>query len=113
MSASSFLVQLRSVGISVNVEGDRLIVDAPADVVTAELRAEIAVRKTELIAALEVGHDDLDNSDLIEVRREIADLLAIAYRRYAAVMRACDHQPSPGTHELANSRRSSVHGVVA
>jgi hypothetical protein len=112
MSASSFLVQLRSVGISVSVEGDHLIVDAPAGVVTAELRAEFAVRKAELIAALEVGHDDLDDSDLIQVRREIADLLAIAYRRYAAVVRAGDRQPSSGIHELANFQHSSVHGVV-
>lgn len=112
MTAASLLAQLRSEGVSVRLESDRLIVDAPAGSVTDELRAQLRERKAELIAALEGEHVRLDESSLIEVRRKIADLLAIAFQRYTAVERAGEHGKTSGNDELANSSRPSVHGVV-
>jgi len=54
-----------------------------------------------------------NDSAASDAREEIAGLLATAYRRYAAIQRAgSDQRKDSGDGELANSRRSSVHGVV-
>jgi len=54
--------------------------------------------------------EDCD-SRLDQARSTIAGLLAIAYRRFATIQHAAEQQKSadPG---LANTPRSSVHGVV-
>lgn len=53
-----------------------------------------------------------DDPDLAEACNKIASLLAMAYRRPATIKRAGEHQATSGNRELANSARSSVHGVV-
>jgi hypothetical protein len=55
MNAASLLAQLRGAGISITSNAGRLILDAPAGAVTAELRAELVKRKAELIATLETA----------------------------------------------------------
>jgi hypothetical protein len=61
------------------------------------------------------GNTELCGSEstVAEALREVADLLAIAYRRSAAIERVGqDPSPNSGNDELANSSCSSVHGVV-
>jgi len=101
-------------GVSISAQRGRLIVEAPPGVVSAELHAQLRERKAELIAALEAECVPPDESIVLGVRREIADLLAIAYRRYAAVQRAGAYRPEDsGKGGLANSDAPSVHGVVS
>jgi hypothetical protein len=113
MNAVGFLLQLRDAGITIDYQGNRLIVEAPTGAVTAELRAELVMRKAELIAALENAREHVRDDPRVNVARgEIAALLAFAYRRYATIPRVGDDEANSGKHELANSAGSSVHGVV-
>jgi hypothetical protein len=114
MTTVPLLVKLRRVGVVVSAKAGRLILDAPAGVITAELRRELADRKTEIITALlaESVRPDQDSA-LTEARHVVADLLATAYQRYSAPRRAgSDQRKDSGDGELANSSVSSVHGVV-
>ncbi|MBI3864645.1 MAG: hypothetical protein HY290_22435 [Planctomycetia bacterium] len=52
MSADSLIEELRRAGVTLTVAGDELRFRAPAGVMTAELKATLAARKTELIEAL-------------------------------------------------------------
>jgi TubC N-terminal docking domain len=113
MSAASLLAQLRSAGVSVSIEDDRLIVDAPAGVVTGELRAVLGKYKAELTALLESGIGNTgDAANTTQARNRVARLLAIAYRRSVKLSRAVEDQAILGNRELANSATLSVHGVV-
>jgi hypothetical protein len=114
MSATSLLSHLRTAGISLSHERDRLIVEAPSGVITAELRTELAKQKAELIAAIDAQRARSDGDlALTTARRQIPGLLAIAYMRYTAVQRAGrDHQEGSSGDSLANSDEASVHGVV-
>jgi hypothetical protein len=114
MNAVAFLSQLRDAGITIEYRGNRLIVEAPTGAVTAELRAELVKRKAELIATLENAHGRLREDPLLaKARIEIASLVAIAYRRHGAIQRLGPDRPvSSGKGDLANSCRTSVHGVV-
>lgn len=48
----AFLAELHRLDIRLDLDGDRLRVDAPGSAITAELRAELARRKPELVAHL-------------------------------------------------------------
>src|SRR5258708_6156951 len=104
MSAASLLAKLRAVGVAISSEGGKLILEAPPGVVTAELRAELGERKTDLIAVLEAANNHRDEDQpLIDSRHVIAGLLAAAYRRYAAVQRVgADRASNSGKDHLAN-----------
>jgi pyochelin synthetase len=114
MSAASLLAKLRAVGVAINSEGGKLIIEAPPGVVTAELRAELVERKADLIATLEAADDHRDQDQpLIDARHVIAGVLAAAYRRYTAVQRVgTERAGNSGKDRLANSGETSVHGVV-
>jgi hypothetical protein len=114
MNAVAFLSQLRDAGITIDYRGNRLIVEAPTGAVTAKLRAQLVKRKAELIAALETEGGCLrEDPPLTEALTETAGLLAIAYRRYAAIQHVGPNRPViSGKDDLANSRGTSVHGVV-
>jgi hypothetical protein len=113
MSTQEFLSALRARGISITTGGDRLIVEAPEKVLTAELRGELMRRKAELIATLEPAQPRTDGSGLLEAQNEVASLLAMAYRRYAAVPRVgTDRKASAADCGLASAGGSSVHGDV-
>ena len=100
-------------GIAIRSEDDRLILEAPAGVITAEVRGELVKRKAELISALNLEHNHPVDLTLDESQKEIAALLATAYRRYAAVQRVGQDRPASSIdYELAKSENSSVHGVV-
>jgi hypothetical protein len=109
---TSLLGELRAAGVSIRSEGGRLIVEAPAGLVTAEIRAQLVKCKAELVSALE---PDLSppSEDTIEAGafREVAGLLAIAYQRYARIQRVPADQPKDSTlQQLALSVGESVHG---
>jgi hypothetical protein len=111
--AASLLSNLREAGISIRSADGRLIVEAPAGVVTAQMRAELARHKTELVAALESSMGHLTRADPItsEALREVAGLLAVAYQRYAGIPRVPAEEPeNPTLPQLALSARESVHG---
>jgi len=55
MTIPQFLARLRNLGVKISVEGDRLHCNAPKGVLTPELRDELAKRKTEIIAFLQVA----------------------------------------------------------
>ena len=114
MNTASLLAELRVAGIAISSEGGRLIVEAPPGAVTAELRAELMKRKAELLATLETAHGHVDKDlPVTRARIEIAQLLAIAYRRDAAIQRVSSDQPESSVNgQLANAHRSSVHGDV-
>ena len=52
MTALDLLGDMRRRGVVLTAQGDRLAFDAPAGVMTAELRATLAARKAELMAFL-------------------------------------------------------------
>lgn len=113
MTAAILLKSLRATGISISSERGRLIVEAPAGVLSAQLRAELVRRKPEVIAALEVEQQSPENGTQLEVQNEIASLLATAYRRHAAIQRVgTDRGEGSVDCGLANSDVSSVHGDV-
>lgn len=115
MNAAAILkAKLRAAGVRFRREGTRLIVEAPAGVITAQLHTELANRKTELIAALEAEALSMtEDPAATEATGEIAGLLAGAYRRYTAVQRVpANRSGDPRDAELALSVEPSVHGVV-
>ncbi len=52
MTSADVLLRARSNNITLDVQGDRLIVDAPSGALTPELRSELARHKAELLAVL-------------------------------------------------------------
>jgi hypothetical protein len=111
MSTQEFLSVLRARGISISNCDGRLIVEAPEGAVTAELRGELIKRKAELIATLEPPQPRTHGSGLLEASNAVASLLAMAYRRHAAVARVgTDRKASVADCGLASAGPSSVHG---
>ena len=55
MTTQEFLIELRRLDVDLWLEGDRVRCSAPPDVLTAERRAELARRKTEIEALLKVA----------------------------------------------------------
>src|ERR1051326_4101011 len=113
-SATSLVVNLRRVGVSLRAEGTRLIIEAPLGTVTPEIRRQLVHLKQELLAALakESGAPISRDQAAIDAVREIAGLLAVGYRRFSAIRRVPldrhDAQPQSG---LALRDGSSLHGV--
>ncbi len=106
------LGKLRAARILVRFEAGRLIVEAPVGVVTAEIRAELVRHKAELMSSLAVdsGHRTGQEPIATEAIREVASLLAVAYRRHVKVQRAPVDEPTESVNrELAFSTRQSVH----
>src|SRR5262245_54683202 len=58
MTAAEFVAHLRALDIRVAVDGERLRCSAPRGVLTDALRAELTLRKTELIAWLRANADE-------------------------------------------------------
>jgi hypothetical protein len=113
MSTQDILSTLRARGISISACDGRLIVEAPEGAVTAELRGELIKSKAELIATLKPPQPRTDGSGLLEAQNAVASLLAMAYRRYAAVPRVgTDRKASAADCGLASAGGSSVHGDV-
>ncbi|HXP87807.1 MAG TPA: hypothetical protein VN841_23950 [Bryobacteraceae bacterium] len=113
--ASSLISRLRAAGISISSQDGKLLVEAPKGAVTAAIRAELGENKVELIAALAVTPALSDEDSRVgAARREIARLLAAAYRRSQKVHpNGLSVTRISGNSELANSRTVSVHGGVS
>ncbi|CBN53831.1 condensation domain-containing protein [Kamptonema sp. PCC 6506] len=52
MKTAEFLTDLRSLGVEIQLKGDRLTCNAPKDALTAELRKELSTRKAEILSFL-------------------------------------------------------------
>jgi hypothetical protein len=115
MKAVTLFSKLRIAGATIRTEGGRLIVEARPGVLTAEVRTELARHKPALIAMLEARKSNPEEDRLLpEGCREIAELLAVAYRRYIAIPRVEQHGPRDSVQDtVANSPGQSVHGVVS
>jgi len=62
--------------------------------------------------ATSAEQNEPDARVVAQARTKIADLLAVAYRRLVAARGTQDVQTKVARLGLANSRHSSVHGVV-
>jgi len=114
MNTAALLTDLRKAGVQLYREGTRLIVEAPPGMVTPEIRAELSRAKQELLRAVGRQSPEAPGEDPIaaEALREIAALLAAAYRRHRQLQPAATNPPSDHCNEaLANSGTRSVHGV--
>ena len=58
-SVVDFLLELRELGISISVEGDRLLLEAPPGVLTPEHREALAANKSDIIRLLGTPNDRL------------------------------------------------------
>ena len=115
MTAATLITNLRKAGVQLYREGARLIVEAPPGVVTPEIRLELSRSKQELLKAIGRQSPETTGVDQIapEALREIANLLAVAYRRDLAIRRvSADRESVEPQHGLALSGDASVHGVV-
>ena len=115
MSAAALITDLRKAGVQFYRVGTRLIVEAPPGLVTPEIRAELSRSKQELLNAVGRQSPEATGDDQVvaEALREIAALLAAAYRRQQEIRRVPEHHPGAGAqHGLALSGQASVYGVV-
>ncbi len=101
MSVGALLEDLRRRDVILEVEGDRLHVDAPAGAITDELRAALAENKGRLLALLA-----RERRDLGEASR---GGLAIRWSEYPTWIKL--HDPTTGEwHEVRASE--CLHGVI-
>jgi hypothetical protein len=110
MNPAKLLADLRKAGAVVRLHGERLSIEAPAGVITAETRAQLARQKSELVSLLRATEPQADQL-ATEAIRGLAKLLATAYWRYLKVPRV----RTSGAFELSSggvalSGPSSVHG---
>ena len=67
MTALQLLANLRTRGVVLSARGDRLAFDAPAGVMTPDLRAVLASRKRELLAMLASVWHSAAKQDILEL----------------------------------------------
>jgi hypothetical protein len=89
-------------------------VDVPDLLADPQIATALGTRVVDQqVASQPERFDRHEDPGLAEAQREIAALLAGAYRRYSTIERVGnDQSPNSGDKELANSSSSSVHGVV-
>ena len=82
MTTVEFLAYLRSLDIQVFVEGERLHCNAPEGVLTTQLRAEIAERKSELVALMhQADRCNSSTNPIVRVPRDRLLPLSFAQQR--------------------------------
>jgi hypothetical protein len=110
MSPAKLLAELRRAGALLTINGERLAIEAPAGVITAETREQLARQKSELVSLLQATEPLVDEV-ATEANRGFAKLLATAYRRYSKVPRVpANRTTGPPSGGVALSGASSVHG---
>ena len=79
MTTPEFLSHLRDMDVRIFADGDRLNIDAPKDVLTPSLRAELAERKEQILAFLREADETAQSNSLSpqpdSARREPAPFL--------------------------------------
>jgi TubC N-terminal docking domain len=110
MNPARLLAELRDAGAILRVHGERLAVEAPTGVITAEIREKLARQKAGLVSLLRISAEpQIDQA--IEAFRDLAKLLAVAYRRYSNAQSVLvDRTPESPSGGVALSDESSVHG---
>ena len=101
MSAAQLLAELRARDCDVTALDERLRVDAPAGVLTPDLRAVIAQHKPELLALL-----------VAEAARASVEAITAECRRRWARSLELDRSDSPEDRFLAEHHRSEVRLMV-
>ena len=83
MNTLEFLSKLRDLGIQISTDGDKLRCNAPKDVLTPQLRSELAERKEEIIELLKNNNlsDNTSSSGIQPVSREQILPLSFAQQR--------------------------------
>ena len=69
MNTADFLAHLRRLDVSVAVEQDRLNLNAPKDVLTPDLRAELSARKEDILAFLREATAGVGTSAAFSIER--------------------------------------------
>jgi hypothetical protein len=109
--AASFIKKVQTLGVSLSANGTRLVIGAPSGVITRELREQFLQLKPAILAELNAGAvSHTTEAHPSGAIREVATLLALAYRRYQAGNRDADQRAGGGDSRLANSGQQSVHG---
>ena len=71
MTTPEFVARLAARHVRLSVEGDRLRCSAPKGTLTEDIRAELAARKTEIIAWLQQGrYSDARNAFLLALQHD-------------------------------------------
>jgi hypothetical protein len=96
MTTAEFLAHLRSLGILLSLQGDRLRCSAPKGALTPEIREALALRKTEILDLLRVTSDPRRGAG--------SHPLSFAQQRMWFI-----EQLTPGT-PLTTPRRLAAHG---
>jgi amino acid adenylation domain-containing protein len=91
------LGRLSAQGVSVNVNGDSLKCAAPPGVLTAELRAELAQRKPEILAFLRSSQKTAHAGEVAVSREEHTDALLLSH---ASANRTVEHPLSRSQQRL-------------
>ena len=60
MNAPELLDRLHTLDVRVSLDGDRLAIDAPREIWTADLRAQVTAEKSEIIAVLRGREKDVE-----------------------------------------------------
>src|ERR1019366_108056 len=112
-AATSLVASLRAAGILIRSEGGRLVVEAPRGTITPEIRSQLAGRKTELISIISLEEEHRANdATTVEALREVAALLATAYKRRQRILRVPEAAADAVNAGLALSGGRSVHECV-
>jgi hypothetical protein len=110
MNPAKLLAHLRNAGAILQLHGERIAIEAPAGVITADTRKQLGRQKAELVSLLRAAEPQIDRL-ATEAVRELASMLAAAYRRYSKVPRVpVDGTPESPSGGVALSGMSSVHG---
>jgi len=108
--SARLLADLRNAGAILQLHGERIAIEAPAGVITADTREQLGRQKDELVSLLRAAEPQVDRL-ATEAVRQLASLLATAYGRYSKVPRVpVDRTLEPPSGGVALSGVSSVHG---
>jgi len=97
--------ELRSVGGTLRLDGDRLLVSAPTGLISSALRAQLIRYKAQVIAVLR--ETEPSDKDLL---LPVIELLAVAWRRHERIPQVSNR---PGRRDgvgVALCSQQSVHG---
>lgn len=100
MNANSLLDQLRDRGVSVRAVGGRLRIEGPREVLTTELRNEVAEKKGELLGLLPTDEGPTRGAPVPILPEIWTGRLAVDDATAAAFTRFSEHRTQPAWDDL-------------